>query len=114
MLSILKFIFKFNLRKDSNIKILEAQDFKKAISNKKVQLIDVRTLDEFNSRQIKKAKNIDVFSSKFNSEVHKFDKEKPIFLYCRSGNRSKRASKKLVALGFKKIYDLKGGFLEYN
>jgi len=35
-------------------------------------------------------------------------------LYCRSGNRSKKSAEKLIDLGFKKIYDLKGGFIEWN
>lgn len=114
MLSILKSIFKVNSQKDNNIKVLQAQDFKKAISNRKVQLIDVRTLGEFNSGHIKNAKNIDIFSSEFISEVNKFETEKPIFLYCGSGIRSKKASKKLATLGFKEIYDLKGGIRNYN
>ena len=33
-----------------------------------------------------------------------------IYLYCQSGNRSGKASKMLAALGFTKIYDLKGGY----
>ena len=114
MLSFLKSIFGDNSKTDSSIKVLQPQDFKKAISNKKVQLIDVRTLNEYNSRCINNAKNIDVFSSNFSSEVNKFNKKEPIYLYCASGGRSKRASKKLAKLGFKEIYDLKGGILNYN
>ena len=114
MITILKYLFGINSETNNNIKVLDASTFKQAVSNKKVQLIDVRTANEYKSGCINKAKNIDVFSGKFTSEVEKLDKDKPVYLYCRSGARSKRASKKLSKLGFKEIYDLKGGILNYR
>ena len=42
------------------------------------------------------------------------DKEKPIAVYCKSGGRSGGASKLLLELGFKEIYDLEGGILNWN
>lgn len=114
MLTFLKSIFSGNTNPNTSIKVLKTETFKKAISTPKVQLIDVRTLSEYNSGHIKKAKNIDIFSNTFLSEVSKLDKQQPVYVYCRSGARSKRASKKLAALGFNEIYDLKGGFLSYN
>ena len=88
---------------------LNPEDFKKQVEGKKVQLVDVRTPSEFKSGYIKGAKNIDFFSSKFNVELDKLDKEKPVYVYCRSGNRSRQSAKKMEAMGFVKIYDLKGG-----
>ena len=98
----------------NNIKVLAPSDFKKQIESKSVQLIDVRTPSEFKSGHIKGAKNIDFFSIKFSSEINKLHKEKPVYLYCRSGNRSKQASNKLAKLGFSDIYDLKGGFFNWK
>ncbi|MEO5790268.1 MAG: rhodanese-like domain-containing protein [Gelidibacter sp.] len=95
-------------------KILDVQNFKDSISNKEVQLIDVRTPDEYNSGHIKDAKNIDFYSAEFTEEFNKLDKQKPVYIYCRSGSRSKQSAVKLSAMGFKEIYDLKGGFLNYN
>ncbi|WP_316930389.1 rhodanese-like domain-containing protein [Formosa agariphila] len=63
---------------------------------------------------MKNAKNIDFFSSNFTNEISKLDKNKAIYVYCRSGARSKQSSKKLSALGFTEIYDLKNGFMGYN
>ena len=34
------------------------------------------------------------------------EKDTPIIVYCRSGNRSKQAREKLIALGYSKVYDL--------
>lgn len=100
MLTFLSSIFGINTKTHNNIKVIDAQTFKKAVSNKKVQLIDVRTANEYNTGCIKNAKNIDIFSNKFILNVNKLDKEKPVYMYCRSGGRSKRASKKLAVLGF--------------
>lgn len=76
-----------------------------------IQLLDVRTPEEYNEGYIDNAININFFDDDF---VHKvstnFDKNKPIFLYCKSGGRSGKASKKLKEAGFAKIYDLDGGF----
>ena len=97
------------------IKILSVSEFKEAIENNNVQLFDVRTAQEFTQGAIKKARNLDFYQQeKFNSEFKKLDKEAPIYLYCRSGNRSQKAARKLKAMGFTEIYDLKGGILNYK
>ena len=42
--------------------------------------------------------------------MQKFDKDEPLYIYCRSGNRSSKAAAQLTEAGFKKIIDLKGGY----
>ncbi|MCB0398360.1 MAG: rhodanese-like domain-containing protein [Winogradskyella sp.] len=95
------------------VKLLSPEEFKAQVENKKVQLIDVRTPAEFNGGHIKGAKNIDFFSGRFNVEFNKLNKDKAVYVYCRSGSRSRQTSKKLEALGFTEIYDLRGGILNY-
>lgn len=94
--------------------ILNAPTFKDSISQKKVQLIDVRTPQEYQEGHIPEAVNIDFFSENFAKDFQKFDKKQPIYIYCKSGNRSGKAAKKLSELGFEKIYDLEGGFSHYK
>lgn len=106
-------IFGVKAQQDNAITVLEASVFKDSITNNKVQLIDVRTSDEFKSGHIKGAKNIDFFSANFISEFSKLDKEKPVYIYCRSGSRSRQSANKLIAMGFKEIYDLRGGFMAW-
>ncbi len=92
--------------------VLERSDFEKAISSENVKLVDVRTSEEFKEGHIEGAQNIDFFQeSVFQKKFEAFNKNEPIYLYCRSGNRSGQASKRLEAMGFTKIYDLKGGYL---
>ncbi|WP_335730253.1 rhodanese-like domain-containing protein [Psychroserpens sp.] len=108
-------IFGVTAQQIDQIKILEPTNYKNAINNKNVQLIDVRTSGEFNSGHIKNAQNVDIFKRKaFVAYFKKLDTDKPIYLYCRSGSRSQRAAKLLVKLGFKEIYDLKGGYLNWK
>ncbi len=106
-------IFGLKAQQSDAYKVLESQTFKDSISNREVQLIDVRTQEEFNTGHVEEAENIDFYSEKFNDKFNKLDKQKPIYIYCRSGSRSKKAATKLSAMGFKKIYDLEGGYLNY-
>ncbi|EAP86722.1 MULTISPECIES: rhodanese-like domain-containing protein [Croceibacter] len=112
IMTLLSTLFGANGQSNKAIKILTATEYYNAISNNDVQLVDVRTEKEYNEGAIENALNIDFFQQEnFNSKFNKLDKEKPVYLYCRSGNRSLQAAKKLDLLGFKKIYDLKGGYM---
>jgi len=109
-MSILSFLFK-GLQVPEEVKILDREDYKKAISKGKVQLVDVRTRGEFMAGHIKGAGNIDFFQgSNFESAFSKLKKDKPLYIYCQSGNRSQKAARKLVNMGFKEVYDLRGGY----
>ena len=91
--------------------VLSYVDFKNQISNNKVLLFDVRTMEEYNTGHLKGSVNIDFYEEElFNKFFKKVEKSKPIYIYCRSGNRSKKSSEKLQELGFVKVYDLEGGY----
>ncbi len=93
------------------IHVLNAFDFKKQLSNSNIHLIDVRTTNEYRSGHIQGALLINFFNTTaFKTHFSKLHKDTPVLLYCRSGNRSHKAAKQLVKLGFTTIYDLKGGF----
>lgn len=94
---------------------LEPQDFLDKLSQSpNAQLIDVRTPEEFKSKHIDNAVNIDFNNSNFDSQIAKLEKDKPVFVYCLSGGRSKAAASKLQEAGFKEIYELDGGMLKWN
>jgi thioredoxin len=77
-------------------------------------LIDVRTPEEYASQHLDNAININWNESSFDSKVNQYDKSKPVFVYCMSGGRSKKAAEKLETLGFKTIYEMQGGILKWN
>ncbi|MEJ6980055.1 rhodanese-like domain-containing protein [Pedobacter sp. P351] len=72
------------------------------------ELIDVRTSGEFASGTIKGAKNMDLMSADFQTQVQKLDSKKTYFLFCRSGNRSGNAASLFEKHGLKS-YNLVGG-----
>ena len=89
---------------DGSVNYMEA---KEKIINDGAIFLDVRTKDEYNEKHIDGASllpldKIDIDSiSQIVSE-----KDTPIIVYCRSGNRIQQARKKLIALGYSKVYDL--------
>lgn len=114
-MSFLSFLFGSKSQTSDKITILEKREYANAITANIVQLVDVRTSGEFNSGHIKKAINIDLFNlTNFNRSFEKLKKDKPVFLYCRSGARSQKAAKRLVDMGFSQIYDLKGGYMRWS
>ena len=72
-------------------------------------IVDVRTSAEFAQASIAKAKNIDFDSSSFEEELGKLEKDKPLFIYCKSGGRSEKAVEKAKEMGFERIIELDGG-----
>ena len=115
MLSIFSSLFTSKKEQYKQVHLLSPEEFKIAISHKNIQLLDVRTPKEYKTSHIKNATNANYFNSKkFQSVCQSLDNTKPVYLYCRSGNRSQKASKILVKMGFKNIYDLQGGYLAWQ
>ncbi len=107
-------LFGCNSQTNTTIQRLDFTTFKEKTTNKSVQLVDVRTPNEYHQGHIKNAKLADFFANDFKEQIQKLKKEKPVYLYCRSGNRSGKALKVLSELGFKEIYDLKGGYMAWS
>ncbi len=96
------------------IKVVSSEEVQTLLMDDFMQFVDVRTSKEFHAGYIEGAKNIDYLSNTFDSEIQKLDKTKPIILYCRSGKRSAKSSKKLLKAGFTEIYDLEGGIMKWT
>lgn len=98
-------------KKTTIILDIEVAEFQQFISKKNVQLVDVRTPGEFKNGHIKNAKLINFFDKDFKTEIlKKIDKNKPVYVYCKSGGRSAKAAKMYKEAGFKKVFNLLGGF----
>ncbi|MDB2389376.1 rhodanese-like domain-containing protein [Flavobacteriaceae bacterium] len=97
------------------ISVLNKNQFAEAIQGKKVVLVDVRTPAEYSEGFIEGAINIDYFNQQsFIKQISALDKKEPVYLYCRSGNRSMKAARQLVSLGFENVYDLAGGYMAWS
>jgi len=100
-------------KKSDVVSLISPQEFKDKLGED-IQLIDVRTPQEFAEGHLDGAIMIDYMQSGFMNKMSKLDKNKDLYIYCRSGNRSGKATRKLESMGFPKIYDLKGGILNWN
>ena len=71
-------------------------------------ILDVRTTEEYSEKHIPGAINIPNETIGAEDIPELPDKEQLILVYCRSGNRSKQASEKLVKLGYTNIVEFGG------
>lgn len=94
-------------------KISMSEGINRMKSDENFILLDVRRADEFATGHIPGAVNLP------NEEIGKAeipslpDKNQTIYIYCRSGNRSKLAADKLLALGYTNLIEF-GGILDYT
>lgn len=72
-------------------------------------IIDVRERGEYDNGHIKNAINIPL--SELRERVDEVPKDKPVYLHCRTGQRSYNATLALQNLGFKNIHNITGSFL---
>lgn len=89
---------------------LSTKEFRKVIAENIGVLVDIRTPEAYEVGHLEGAINIDFKARTFPSYISALDKNKPVLIYCRSGNRSGKAGKIMQALGFTEIYDLAKGF----
>ena len=94
---------------------LGATEFQTALTaESKAQILDVRTIDEFQNGHIEGAINADMSSAAFKQIASGLDKDKTVFVYCLSGARSASAAGMLKEMGFKSIVNLTGGMLAWQ
>ncbi|MFI5151255.1 MAG: rhodanese-like domain-containing protein [Bacteroidia bacterium] len=93
---------------------LPVDDFEKKVKESGIQLVDVRTPDEYQQGHLKGAINYDYRSDQFAEQVKKLDRTKPVMVYCLSGGRSSAAADKLGQMGFLEVYNMQGGIMKWN
>lgn len=72
-------------------------------------IIDVREIREYENGHIKNAKNIPL--SQLRERVNEIPKDIPVYLHCRTGQRSYNAALALQNLGYRNVYNITGSFL---
>ena len=110
-------VFSFSCKEEEKgpqIEVITAEEMQQIVEDNGVQMVDVRTPEEYQEGFIAGFQNIDYFSDSFESDLDKLDKSKPVIVYCRSGNRSSKCAAKMKEKGFVKIYDLDGGITKWK
>jgi UPF0176 protein len=93
---------------------LEPKDWNKLIKNKDTHIIDTRKPFEYKIGTFKKSVNPNVNNFRdFPKYLNKLKKNKPVAMFCTGGIRCEKTSVYLKKKGFKNIYQLNGGILNY-
>lgn len=95
-------------------KDLSVDEFEKGIAKGDVQILDVRTPDEYGQGHIENAKLMNFYDSDFEEQLKTLDPKKPVYVYCRSGGRSGNAKNMMEQLGFAEVYNLDGGMMAWS
>lgn len=107
------FLF-INCAEVQEVNTITTLELKELLSTDNIQLIDVRTQREVKQGSIETALFIDFFDKDFLIKVNrKVSKKRPVYLYCRSGNRSGKATKMLLENGFE-VYNVLGGYTNWK
>ena len=77
-------------------------------------LIDVRTIGEYNDGHIPNSILMNIYEPTFFDDIQKLDRDKNYYLYCRSGSRSYHAGQLMMKQGFKNVYNLGSGILDWE
>ncbi len=104
-------------QKDKNeaVQTVDTNTFEKKLKETtNPQLLDVRTPEEFEVEHLVNATNVNWNGANFDALAQKYDRSKPIFVYCKAGGRSSEAAEALQKMGFKEIYNLDGGIMKWT
>ena len=111
MISAILSLFKGE-KKFESINAVEAKELIKNTPD--LQILDVRTQNEISGGMIKNAIHNDLFKGGFVQRLESLSKDKPVLVYCRSGNRSRSACGILNKNNFETLYNLNGGYTQWK
>ena len=95
-------------------KYLSGKSWNRLISKKETLVVDARKSFEFKVGTFKKAINPNITNFRdFPKYLKKINKKKPVAMFCTGGIRCEKASVYLKQKGFKNVFQLKGGILNY-
>jgi len=93
---------------------VDPKQWNKLINDKNTHLIDARKPFEYKVGTFKKSKNPNVNNFReFPNYLNNLDKNKTIAMFCTGGIRCEKASAFLEKKGFKNVFQLKGGIINY-
>lgn len=102
-----------NEKPKTEYQYITPKEAKEKMEKEEVVIVDVRTQAEFAAGHIPDAILVPNETIGKEMPVELPDKEATLLLYCRSGNRSKQAARKLIALGYQNVYDF-GGIIDWE
>lgn len=98
--------------KEDGITKINVETLQNRLGNGEITLLDVRETEEYEGGHIEGAVNAPLSSLK-ETELT-YAKDEPLYIICRSGNRSAEAAKLLQERGYTEIYDVSGGMIAWE
>lgn len=77
-------------------------------------VLDLRTPQEYAGGHLAKSTLMNFYDPGFKTALLDMNRHQPYIIYCQSGNRSGQALEQMRELGFKNVYNLKGGILAWS
>ena len=106
--------FCVNCNSQVALKAITTKELKILLSQENIQLMDVRTPEEIKEGAIQTAFFANYFDVDFEEvATAQLNKSKSVYLYCRSGNRSRKACKILKEKGFE-VINVLGGYQQWD
>ncbi len=97
---------------ETRITKIDVETLQNRLENEEITLLDVREVDEYEGGHIEGAVNAPL--SSLNETELPYPKDEPIYVICRSGNRSAQAAQLLKERGYTEIYDVSGGMIAWE
>jgi rhodanese-related sulfurtransferase len=98
----------------ATVKNVNPAAFKKLIATHNGVLLDVRTLYEFEDEHIEGASQLNYYAFSFKDNLLLLPKDKPVYVYCKTGYRSTKAAEILIKNGYKNVYNLQYGIKDWE
>lgn len=100
---------------EGGVRQMDQSEFAKILKQEQAVVLDVRTPEEISAGYIKDATVFaDINGPDFEARIDQLDKSKAYIVYCRSGARSDKAGSYMINKGFKKVYNLSGGIINWK
>jgi thioredoxin 1 len=93
---------------------IDAKKFQELTLSENGVIVDVRTSQEYSRGHIEGSTLISVSDREFVNKISLLQKNKPVYLYCLTGSRSRSAANYMAKIGFSKVYNLQRGIIDWN
>lgn len=98
----------------SAVTLLSPDDANAKIESGDVEILDVRTPEEYADGHIEGATLVDFYEPDFADRIAELDHDREYVVYCRSGNRSGQAAAMMADQGFSTVNDVDGGIVAWE
>jgi len=96
------------------VELLEPKQAQALVATGNVQVLDVRTPEEYAEKHLADAKLIDFYAADFADRIGALNRDTTYVVYCRSGHRSGQATALMAAKGFTAVNDVDGGIVAWE